>query len=78
MNVVLFACVHNAGRSQVAAALFNEAADVRGAADSRRRPRPRAQAAPRARLVALRFGRLTTDGGASASRSSAMRSGTMR
>jgi arsenate reductase len=27
VNVVLFACVHNAGRSQMAAALFNELAD---------------------------------------------------
>jgi len=27
MNVVLFACVHNAGRSQMAAALFNRLAD---------------------------------------------------
>ena len=27
MNTVLFACVHNAGRSQMAAALFNAAAD---------------------------------------------------
>ena len=27
MNVVLFACVHNAGRSQMAAALFNHLAD---------------------------------------------------
>lgn len=27
MNVVLFACVHNAGRSQMAAALFNLMAD---------------------------------------------------
>ncbi len=27
MKVVLFACVHNAGRSQMAAALFNEIAD---------------------------------------------------
>lgn len=29
MNSVIFACVHNAGRSQMAAALFNEAADPR-------------------------------------------------
>jgi arsenate reductase len=29
MNNVIFACVHNAGRSQMAAALFNEAADPR-------------------------------------------------
>lgn len=27
MNTVLFACVHNAGRSQMAAAFFNELAD---------------------------------------------------
>jgi arsenate reductase (thioredoxin) len=27
MNTVLFACVHNAGRSQMAAALFNALAD---------------------------------------------------
>ena len=27
MNTVLFACVHNAGRSQMAAALFNQLAD---------------------------------------------------
>ncbi|MGD0524623.1 MAG: arsenate reductase ArsC, partial [Polyangiaceae bacterium] len=27
MKTVLFACVHNAGRSQMAAALFNELAD---------------------------------------------------
>jgi arsenate reductase (thioredoxin) len=27
MKTVIFACVHNAGRSQMAAALFNEAAD---------------------------------------------------
>lgn len=27
MNTVIFACVHNAGRSQMAAALFNELAD---------------------------------------------------
>jgi len=27
MNIVLFACVHNAGRSQMAAALFNRLAD---------------------------------------------------
>lgn len=27
MNVVIFACVHNAGRSQMAAALFNASAD---------------------------------------------------
>ena len=27
MNVVLFACVHNAGRSQMAAAWFNRLAD---------------------------------------------------
>jgi arsenate reductase len=27
MNIVLFACVHNAGRSQMAAALFNQLAD---------------------------------------------------
>jgi arsenate reductase len=27
MKIVLFACVHNAGRSQMAAALFNELAD---------------------------------------------------
>lgn len=27
MKVVLFACVHNAGRSQIAAALFNQMAD---------------------------------------------------
>lgn len=27
MTTVLFACVHNAGRSQIAAALFNRAAD---------------------------------------------------
>lgn len=27
MKIVLFACVHNAGRSQMAAALFNAAAD---------------------------------------------------
>jgi arsenate reductase len=27
MNVVLFACVHNAGRSQMAAAFFNDAVD---------------------------------------------------
>jgi arsenate reductase (thioredoxin) len=27
MKVVLFACVHNAGRSQMAAALFNQVAD---------------------------------------------------
>jgi arsenate reductase len=27
MNTVIFACVHNAGRSQMAAALFNRAAD---------------------------------------------------
>ncbi len=27
MKTVLFACVHNAGRSQMAAALFNQAAD---------------------------------------------------
>lgn len=28
MKTVLFACVHNAGRSQMAAALFNDAADA--------------------------------------------------
>jgi arsenate reductase len=28
MNTVLFACVHNAGRSQMAAALFNKFADA--------------------------------------------------
>ena len=27
MTTVLFACVHNAGRSQMAAALFNQLAD---------------------------------------------------
>ncbi len=27
MNIILFACVHNAGRSQMAAAWFNELAD---------------------------------------------------
>ncbi len=27
MKIVLFACVHNAGRSQIAAALFNQLAD---------------------------------------------------
>jgi arsenate reductase len=27
MNIVLFACIHNAGRSQMAAAWFNELAD---------------------------------------------------
>jgi arsenate reductase len=27
MKTVLFACVHNAGRSQMAAALFNQIAD---------------------------------------------------
>ena len=27
MNTILFACVHNAGRSQMAAALFNQLAD---------------------------------------------------
>ena len=27
MQMVIFACVHNAGRSQIAAAFFNEAAD---------------------------------------------------
>ena len=27
MTIVLFACVHNAGRSQIAAALFNQYAD---------------------------------------------------
>ena len=27
MKIVLFACVHNAGRSQIAAALFNQRAD---------------------------------------------------
>jgi arsenate reductase len=31
MKTVLFACVHNAGRSQIAAALFNELADPRAA-----------------------------------------------
>ena len=31
MTTVLFACVHNAGRSQMAAALFNAAADPRKA-----------------------------------------------
>ncbi len=31
MITVLFACVHNAGRSQIAAALFNEYADSRQA-----------------------------------------------
>jgi arsenate reductase len=29
MNVVIFACVHNAGRSQMAAAFFNRSADPR-------------------------------------------------
>ncbi len=28
MNIVIFACVHNAGRSQMAAALFNARADA--------------------------------------------------
>ena len=28
MNTVLFACIHNAGRSQMAAALFNRYADT--------------------------------------------------
>jgi arsenate reductase (thioredoxin) len=31
MNTVLFACVHNAGRSQMAATLFNQLADPRKA-----------------------------------------------
>jgi len=31
MNIVLFACVHNAGRSQMAAAWFNHLADPAGA-----------------------------------------------
>jgi arsenate reductase len=31
MKTVLFACVHNAGRSQIAAALFNKLADPRAA-----------------------------------------------
>lgn len=31
MKIILFACVHNAGRSQMAAALFNELADPRAA-----------------------------------------------
>ncbi len=31
MQVVIFACIHNAGRSQMAAAWFNQLADVRRA-----------------------------------------------
>ena len=31
MKIILFACVHNAGRSQMAAAFFNELADPRKA-----------------------------------------------
>ena len=33
MTTVLFACVHNAGRSQMAAALFNRIADPAKARD---------------------------------------------
>lgn len=31
MDTVIFACVHNAGRSQTAAAFFNQLADARAA-----------------------------------------------
>lgn len=31
MNTVIFACVHNAGRSQMAAAFFNHLADPKKA-----------------------------------------------
>ena len=30
MKTVLFACIHNAGRSQMAAAFFNQLADLKG------------------------------------------------
>jgi arsenate reductase (thioredoxin) len=43
MKVVLFACVHNAGRSQMAAALFNELADPAKARAVSAGTRPAAQ-----------------------------------
>jgi arsenate reductase len=36
MKTVVFACVHNAGRSQMAATFFNQLADPRKAAHFRR------------------------------------------
>ena len=69
MDTVIFACVHNAGRSQMAAAFFNQLADPRAAraasagtqpgervhlpADPRLHPRPDYVARHRARFAGL-------------------------
>ena len=46
MKTVLFACVHNAGRSQMAAALFNRLADPDEGASHLRRHRPGSARSP--------------------------------
>ena len=46
MTTVLFACVHNAGRSQIAAALFNAHADPQTATAISAGTRPAAQVHP--------------------------------
>jgi arsenate reductase len=49
MHTVLFACVHNAGRSQMAAALFNALADPRKARAISAGSEPAAQVHPEVR-----------------------------
>jgi arsenate reductase (thioredoxin) len=46
MNIVVFACVHNAGRSQMAAAFFNQQVDPRRALALSAGTRPAAQIHP--------------------------------
>lgn len=47
MNTVIFACLHNAGRSQMAAAFFNQRAGPREGAGDFGRHSPRSTGAPR-------------------------------
>lgn len=51
MNTVLFACLHNAGRSQMAAAFFNRLADPAKARAISAGTQPGAEVHPEVRLV---------------------------
>jgi arsenate reductase len=55
-HVVLFACVHNAGRSQMAAAFFNRCADARRARAISAGTEPAAHVHPEVRACMLEVG----------------------
>jgi len=56
MNLVIFACVHNAGRSQMAAAFFNELADPQLARAQSAGTQPASRVHPEALAIMSEFG----------------------